>query len=61
MLSQENPHFESFKEQFINEIKILRKIIPHENIIKFCEGKVGILKKFDGRKINVIYIVTEYC
>lgn len=53
--------FESLKEQFINEIKIMRTITPHPNILKFIEGKVGILKKIDGRTINVIYIVTEYC
>jgi len=36
-------------------------ISPHQHIVKMIEGSKGVLKKIDGRVLDVIYIVTEYC
>lgn len=60
MLKQDNPKFESLKDLFVNEIQILNLVAPHQNIVKFIEGRVGDLKAIDGKIVKVIYIATEY-
>ena len=60
MLKEDNPYFQSLKDLFMNEIKILKMVSPHQNIVNFIEGRVGDLKGIDGKIVKVVYIATEY-
>ena len=60
ILKQDNPKFDSLKDMFMNEIKIMKLVSNHENIVRFVDGRVGDLKATNGKTVKVIYIVTEY-